>query len=262
MRNNVLDLFKKQKSGSKLCMITAYDAPTAQMAENAGVDAILVGDSVATTVLGMENTLTISLEQMIYHARAVVRGTQKTIIIGDMPFLSYQAGKEWALQSAGKFIQEAGVQAVKLEWCVNAFEITKFLTGNGIPVMGHVGFTPQSIYQMGGYHLQGKTEKAARQIFHQAKLFEKAGAFSVVLELMPAALSKSITMELNIPTIGIGAGEDCDGQVQVLHDLLGLLKDFHPKHAVQYLNLYELIQNAIQKYVQDVRRQKLYHQKL
>jgi 3-methyl-2-oxobutanoate hydroxymethyltransferase len=219
----------------------------------AGVDAILVGDSLSMTMLGRADTLSATLDEMLHHTKAVAQGTKRALVIGDMPFLSYQLGLEEALENAGAFLAEAGAQAVKLEWCPQAPEVTAFLVENGIPVMGHVGFTPQHVHQFGGYRQQGKDKASAAKLLQQAKALEKAGAFAVVLELIPVETAKKITSALKIPTIGIGAGPHCDGQVQVLHDLLGLLPDFHPKHAKAYLKLYEAIRDAVAEYASEVR---------
>jgi len=250
---NVLEFQKKCDRGEKLTVVTAYDYSMALAVDGAGVDAILVGDSLNMTMLGRPNTLSVTMEEMLHHARAVAAGTQNAMVIGDMPFLSYQLGPEQALENAGAFLAEAGVNAVKLEWCPQASEVTRFLVENGIPVMGHVGFTPQQIHRFGGYHRQGKDPSSAARLLREAKALEKAGAFAVVLELIPSDIAKKITQSLNIPTIGIGAGPHCDGQVQVLHDMLGLLPDFHPQHAKAYLQLHESIKNAVRKYVSEVR---------
>lgn len=234
-------------------MATAYDYSMALAADAAGLDAILVGDSLSMTMLGRDSTLSATMDEMIHHTKAVARGTQRALVIGDMPFLSYQLGPEEALENAGLFLAEAGAHAVKLEWCPQAAEITAFLVGNGVPVMGHVGFTPQHVHQLGGYHAQGKDKASARHLLKEAKALEAAGAFGVVLELIPAETARDISKALSIPTIGIGAGPYCDGQVQVLHDLLGLLPDFHPKHAKAYLQLHETIQTAIRQYADEVR---------
>ena len=252
-QNTILDFQGKCDRGEKLALVTAYDYSMALAVDAAGVDAILVGDSLSMTMLGRPNTLSATMDEMIHHTKAVAKGVQKALVIGDLPFLSYQLGLEEALDNAGAFLTEAGAQAVKLEWCPQAPEVTAFLVENGVPVMGHVGFTPQHVNQMGGYHQQGKNKATAAQLLRQAKALEGAGAFSVVLELVPAEVAKKITASLHIPTVGIGAGPHCDGQVQVLHDLLGLLPDFHPKHAKAYLKLHETIRNAVQQYAQEVK---------
>jgi 3-methyl-2-oxobutanoate hydroxymethyltransferase len=251
-QTTILDFQNKCDRGEKLAVVTAYDYSMALAVDAAGVDAILVGDSLSMTMLGRRTTLSATMDEMIHHTKATTKGVKNALVIGDLPFLSYQLGFEEALDNAGAFLAEAGAQAVKLEWCPQAPDVTAFLVENGIPVMGHVGFTPQHVNQLGGYHSQGKDKSTAAKLLQQAKALEKAGAFSVVLELVPTEVAKKITASLHIPTIGIGAGPYCDGQVQVLHDLLGLLPDFHPKHAKAYLKLHENIRDAVQQYVQEV----------
>ncbi len=252
-QTSVLDFQNKCDQGEKLAVVTAYDYSLALAVDAAGVDAVLVGDSLSMTMLGRPNTLSATMEEMIHHTKAVAKGVKNALLIGDLPFLSYQLELEEALDNAGAFLAEAGAQAVKLEWCPQAPEVTAFLVENGIPVMGHVGFTPQHVHQLGGYHPQGKDKATANKLLLQAKALEKAGAFSIVLELIPPEVAKKITSTLHIPTIGIGAGPHCDGQVQVLHDLLGLLPDFHPKHAKAYLKLHESIRDAVKQYTQEVK---------
>ncbi len=249
----ILDFQAKCDQGEKIALVTAYDYAMARAVDTAGVDGILVGDSLSNVMLGRATTLSTTLEEMIHHCKGVVRGVQKALVIGDLPFLTYQLGPETALANAGRLMAETGVGAVKLEWCAQAARITEFLVGNGLPVMGHVGFTPQQVHRFGGYRVQGKDKSSASTLLQQARAFEKAGAFSVVLELVPPLLAKKISQVLRIPTIGIGAGLDCDGQVQVLHDLLGLMPDFHPKHAKTYLSLYRTIQEAIRRYAREVK---------
>jgi len=250
---NILEFQKKSDEGQKLVVATAYDYAMALAVDAAGVDAILVGDSLSTTMLGRPNTLSATMDEMIHHCKAVAKGTRQALLIGDMPFLSYQGNSRETLKNAGRFLKEGGAHCVKLEWGTDAVASTKLLVGTGIPVMGHVGFTPQHFHQLGGYRKQGKDKTSAKRLLDQAKAFEKAGAFSVVLELVPSDVAKKITQSLKIPTIGIGAGPYCDGQVQVLHDLLGLLPDFHPKHAKAYLNLHEAIRDAVEQYSAEVR---------
>lgn len=252
-RTTLLDFQAKCDRGEKLTLVTAYDYSMALAVDAAGVDAVLVGDSLNMTMLGRANTLSASMDEMLHHTKAVAAGVKNAMLIGDMPFLSYQLGKERALENAGAFLAEGGAQAVKLEWCAQADKITAFLVENGIPVMGHVGFTPQHLHQFGGYHAQGKDAGSAARLLGQAKALEKAGAFAVVLELVPSAVARKITQGLKIPTIGIGAGPSCDGQVQVLQDLLGMMPDFHPKHAKAYLHLYEDIRDAVKRYASEVR---------
>ena len=252
-RTTILDFQSKCDQGEKLVVVTAYDYSMALAVDAAGVDAILVGDSLSMTMLGRPDTLSATMDEMIHHTKAVAKGTRHALVIGDMPFLSYQLGPEEALENAGAFLTEAGAQAVKLEWCPQAPEVTEFLVGNGVPVMGHVGFTPQHVHQLGGYHQQGKDKSSAARLVQQAKDLEKAGAFAVVLELVPQETAKKITQSLKVPTIGIGAGPHCDGQVQVLHDMLGLMPDFHPKHAKAYVKLHETVKDAVRRYAQEVR---------
>ncbi len=252
-RTTILDFQAKCDKGEKLVVVTAYDYPMALAVDAAGVDAILVGDSLSTTMLGRPSTLSATMDEMIHHTKAVARAVKQALVIGDMPFLSYQLGLEDALENAGAFLSEAGAQAVKLEWCPQAPEVTSFLVENGVPVMGHVGFTPQHVHQWGGYHQQGKDKAGATRLLQQAKTLEKAGAFAVVLELVPPVIAQKISQSLKVPTIGIGAGPHCDGQVQVFHDMMGLLPDFHPKHAKAYLHLHEEIKKAVQQYAQEVR---------
>ncbi|HVZ80849.1 MAG TPA: 3-methyl-2-oxobutanoate hydroxymethyltransferase [bacterium] len=253
-RLTTLGFRQKADRGEKLVVVTAYDYSMARAVDEAGVDAVLVGDSLSMTMMGRSDTLAATMDEMVHHTKAVARGLQKALLVADMPFLSYQLGLEDALANAGDLMVEGGAQAVKLEWCPQAPEVTSFLVENGIPVMGHVGFTPQHVNQLGGYHAQGKDAASAKRLLDQAKALERAGAFSVVLELVPPDTAKRITSALKVPTIGIGAGPHCDGQVQVLHDLLGLFPDFHPKHARRYANLHEAVRKAVDQYARDVRQ--------
>lgn len=254
--NNCSRFSGQMRPGGKLAVLTAYDYSMARVVDAAGVDAVLVGDTLNMTMLGRPNTISATMDEMLHHTQAVSQGVKHALVIGDMPFLSYQLGLEEALDNAGAFLKEGGAQAVKLEWCPQAPEVTAFLVENGVPVMGHVGFTPQHINQLGGYRRQAKDKSGRARILQQAKALEKAGAFSVVIELVPFEIAREITRKLSIPTIGIGAGPHCDGQVQVLHDLLGLLPDFHPKHAKAYLKLYDSIKDAVQRYVKEIRQGK------
>jgi 3-methyl-2-oxobutanoate hydroxymethyltransferase len=251
-RTTVLDFQAKCDKGEKITVVTAYDYAMALAVDAAGVDAILVGDTLNMTMLGRENTLSATLDEMLHHTAAAAKGVKNAMVIGDMPFLTYQLGLEQALENAAAFLTEAGAQAVKLEWCPQAPEVTKFLVENGVPVMGHLGFTPQRINRLGGYREQGKDKSSAALLLKEAKALEAAGAFGIVLELIPADVAKKITDSVSIPTIGIGAGPGCDGQVQVLHDLLGMLPDFHPKHAKAYLQLHDAIRDAVRQYVSEV----------
>ena len=253
MRISINKIKEMKEKGEKITMLTSYDYVTAKIVDEVGVPMILVGDSLGMVVLGYESTIPVTLEEMLHHTKAVVRGTKSTMVIGDMPFMTYHLSIEQALQNAGRFIQEAGAQAVKLEGGVNVAEKVQKIVECGIPVMGHIGLTPQSINQLGGYKIQGKTVDAAAKLLKDAKALEEAGAFSVVLETVPAPLAALITREISIPTIGIGAGPDCDGEVQVINDILGSFTDFVPKHAKQYAKLANIMSTAIQQYYDEVR---------
>ncbi len=253
MRITINQIREMKRKKEKIAMLTAYDYSLAKLVDEAGVPMILVGDSLGMVVLGYETTIPVSIDEMIHHTKAVVRGTKKALVIGDMPFMTYQIDVSDALRNATRFIQEAGAQAVKLEGGVIVAETVKRMVDCGIPVMGHLGLTPQSIHQFGGYKVQGKTPEAAERLLKDALALEEAGAFALVLELVPAQLSKLITQKLSIPTIGIGGGPDCDGQVQVIHDLLGLFSDFVPKHSKQYVKLAETIRTAIANYFAEVK---------
>ncbi|MGB9821261.1 MAG: 3-methyl-2-oxobutanoate hydroxymethyltransferase [Pseudothermotoga sp.] len=245
--------FISMKGKQPIVMITAYDAPFANIVHQAGVDAILVGDSVANNVLGYSDTLPATMEDMIRHTQAVRRGAPDSFIIADMPFLSYQCSVDEAVKNAGRFLKEAGANAVKLEGGSFYAQLVERLVKAGIPVMGHLGLTPQSVNVFGGYRVQGKDEKTAEYLLKEAKSLEKAGVFSIVLEMVVEETAKMITESLSIPTIGIGSGRYCDGQVLVLHDLLGLNPAFLPKFAKRYANLYQESLEAVQKYASDVR---------
>ncbi len=234
-------------------MLTAYDYPTARIVDAAGVPMILVGDSLGTAVLGYETTIPVTLDDILHHCRAVVRGTARALIVADLPFMTYHTSQEEALRNAARLIQEGGAQAVKLEGGAIVADTVRRLVECGIPVMGHLGLTPQSVHQLGGHRLQGKSEGAARRLADDARRLEEAGAFSIVLELIPAPLARTITQALSIPTIGIGAGPFCDGQVQVIYDLLGMDPDFRPRHVRRYASLAESIHGAVASYVDDVR---------
>jgi len=251
-RVSIQDLKAMKQQGEKIAMLTAYDYPTARLLEQAGVPIILVGDSLGMVVLGYSSTLPVTMADMLHHVAAVVRGTQRTHVVADMPFMSYQAGPDDALRNAGRFLQEAGAQSVKLEGGVSVAETVRRLVEAGIPVMGHIGLTPQSVNQFGGYKVQGKTPAAAVKLLNDAVALEQAGAYAIVLETIPAPLGKVISERVSVPTIGIGAGPYCDGQVQVLHDMLGLYTDFVPKHAKQYAHLAEDIGRAVREYVAEV----------
>jgi 3-methyl-2-oxobutanoate hydroxymethyltransferase len=247
-----LTLRLKKERGEPISMLTAYDYPTALAMDQAGVDAILVGDSLAMVVLGYENTLPVTMEEMLHHSRAVARGAKSALLIGDMPFMSYQVSVEEATRNAGRFLQQGGMDAVKLEGGRERAEAVRCITSAGIPVMGHIGLTPQSINQLGGFRAQGKTAIAARRLLEDALVLEEAGCFSLVLESVPARLAELITKKISIPTIGIGAGVGCDGQVLVTHDLLGLFDRFTPKFVKKYADFHGEMQRAFTDYIEDV----------
>jgi 3-methyl-2-oxobutanoate hydroxymethyltransferase len=237
----------------KITCLTAYDYPTARLLDEAGVDVLLVGDSLGMVVLGYDSTLPVTIEEMLHHTRAVRRGTRRALVVADMPYGSYHADNAESLRNAVRFVKEAGAEAVKIEGGERRLELIARLTEAEIPVMGHVGLTPQSLHALGGYRVQGKTPDAAEQLLRDARAVEAAGAFAVVLEAVPRELAAQITRELHIPTIGIGAGPDCDGQVLVIHDLLGLTFSAPPKFARQYANAGEVISKAVREYCEDVR---------
>jgi 3-methyl-2-oxobutanoate hydroxymethyltransferase len=247
---------KKKKNGEKIVSLTAYDTPTAQLAEEAGVELILVGDSMAMTVLGYKNTISLSLEESLHHCSAVCRGVKNSFVVGDMPFMTYQSSIEKAMENAARYLQETGADGVKIEGGIKMAPTVERFVDAGIPVMGHIGLQPQSLLTSGGYKITGKTEEDAKRLVEDAKALEKAGAFCVVLECMPSEVSKRITEAIAIPTIGIGAGPHCDGQVQVLNDILGLFTDFVPKHTKRYANLGAEIGKAISEYSKEVRDSK------
>ena len=253
MRVTITEIKEMKRKKEKIPMLTAYDYVTAKMVDEVGVPLILVGDSLGMVMLGYESTIPVTMEEMLHHTKAVVRGAKKALIAGDMPFMSYHASVSDALYNAGRFIQEGGAQAVKLEGGEVVAQKVMRLVDCGIPVVGHIGLTPQSIYQLGGFKVQGKTPEVAKKLLKDAQILEEAGAFAVVLECIPAALSKLITEKVSIPTIGIGAGPDCDGQVQVISDILGLYTEFVPKHAKQYARLAEAIKAAVTNYVTEVK---------
>ena len=253
MRVTINQIKEMKPKGEKIVMLTAYDYSTARLVDEAGIPLILVGDSLGMVVLGNESTIPVSMEEMLHPTKAVVRGTKQAMVIGDMPFMTYHVSVEDALRNAARFIQEAGAQAVKLEGGVTVAEKVKRIVECGIPVMGHIGLTPQSIHQLGGYKVQGKTEEAAARLLEDARVLEQAGAFAIVLETVPAPLATLITKSVSIPTIGIGAGIGCDGQVQVISDILGSFTDFVPKHAKQYAKLADIIRAAITEYDREVK---------
>jgi 3-methyl-2-oxobutanoate hydroxymethyltransferase len=252
VRTTILDIQKMKQRGERIPMITAYDYTSAQIVDRAGIPLILVGDTLGMVVLGHGTTVPVTLDEMLHHAKAVVRGSQQALIIGDLPFLTY-TDPATALRSAGRYLQEAGVQAVKLEGGSAVAPIVKRLAEAGIPVMTHIGLTPQSVNQLGGMRVQGKRGADARRLIEDALSLEEAGTFALVLELVPAELAREISTRLRIPTIGIGAGPWCDGQVQVWHDMLGLYTDFVPRHTKRYVNLAEAMANALSTYATEVR---------
>jgi 3-methyl-2-oxobutanoate hydroxymethyltransferase len=252
-RISITDLKAKKKKGEKIVMFTVYDYPNARLVDEAGVDIAFIGDTLGMVVLGYETTVPVTMDEMLHHTKAVARGAKRAHVLADMPFLSYQVSSEDALRNAGRLLQEGGAQSVKLEGGIQVAETVRRIVDAGIPVMGHLGLTPQSINQLGGYKIQGKTPKAAVKLLNDAVALEQAGAYAVVLECVPVHLAKAITDRIGIPTIGIGAGPDCDGQVQVFHDLLGLYQEFLPKHARRYANVGDTIREAVRAYAEDVR---------
>ncbi len=251
-RIRISHILAKKQSGKKITMLTAYDATMARLLDRSGVDILLVGDSLGTVILGYETTLPVTLEAMIHHSKAVSNGAQRALVVADMPFLTYQASVTEALHNAGRLLQQGGAAAVKLEGGLPAADTVRRLVDVGIPVMGHVGLTPQSVHLLGGYRAVGKVQKEADQIMEGARALEQAGAFAVVLELVPNAVAEAVTAELKIPTIGIGAGPACDGQVLVSYDAFGLFDTFVPRFVKQYAQLGEALTAAAKEYVADV----------
>ena len=245
-------VLKSMKNKEKITMLTAYDYPTAKIVDNAGIHTILVGDSVGPVVLGYPNTMPVTIDEMIYHTRAVVKAAKSAFVIIDMPFMSYQESIEQAKRNAGRMIKESGAEAVKLEGGSNMKEIIGAIVDIDIPVVGHIGLTPQSIHRMGGHKVQGKGD-TAKKLLEDARAVEEAGAFMIVLEGIPRELGKEITQMLTIPTIGIGAGPDCDGQVLVIHDLIGLAGEIRPKFVKTYINLQKDIDGAIKTFIEEVK---------
>ena len=242
----IRDIADMKTRGEKIPMLTAYDYPTARLADEAGIPMILVGDSLGMVVLGYDSTIPVTMEDMIHHTKAVSRGAKRSLIVGDHPFMAYQIDTSQALRNSARFLQEGGAHAVKLEGGEREAETVRRIVECGIPVMGHIGLTPQSVNRFGGYRVRGKGKEEANQLLKDAVALEEAGAFAIVLELVPTPLSRLITQRLSIPTIGIGAGPYCDGQVQVLHDMLGMYTDFVPKHAKQYARLAETMTDCLQ----------------
>jgi len=245
-------LHQKKQTGQKITMMTAYDYPTAGLVDQAGIDTTLVGDSLGMVMLGYESTVPVTMDEMIHHCKAVTRGTKNSFLIGDMPFMSYQVSIEEAIQNAGRFIKEAGCDCVKLEGGTEMAHVVKAIVDVGIPLCGHIGLTPQTATKLSGYNVQGKDADSAKELLQSARDLENAGAFMVVMECIPDLLAARITRALKIPTIGIGAGKDCDGQVLVYHDLVGLFERFTPKFVKQYVNLAPQIRDALIQFKKDV----------
>jgi 3-methyl-2-oxobutanoate hydroxymethyltransferase len=247
-----ITFLQKKEQGESIAVLTGYDYPTALALDQVGIDAILVGDSLGMVVLGYENTLPVTMDEMLHHCRAVARGTRTALLIGDMPFMSYQVSPAEAVRNAGRFLQEGGMEAVKLEGGKERLEAICSIVGAGIPVMGHLGLTPQSVNLLGGFHSQGRTAETAARLLEDALLLEEAGCFSVVLESVPSRLARLVSKRLSIPTIGIGAGAGCDGQVLVTHDLLGLFDRFTPKFVRKYADFHNEMRSAFKAFITDV----------
>ncbi len=252
-RKTIIDIALMKQQQNKIAVLTAYDYPFAQLMDHVGIDMILVGDSVGSVFSGYDNTLPVTLDEMIYHTRAVVRGSQRALVVTDMPFMSYQVDIREARLNAGRLIKEGGTQAVKLEGGEHMAATIRAIVDIDIPVVAHIGLTPQSIHRMGGFKVQGREEEQARRILADAKAVEDAGAFAVVLEGIPCALAKQVTESLTIPTIGIGAGADCDGQVLVIHDILGLCDKYSPKFVKRYADISTTISDGIEAYIKEVK---------
>ena len=248
----IADLRQKKETGHKITMVTAYDYPTAQIADQAEIDTILVGDSLGMVVLGYDTTVPVTVDEMIHHCKAVSRGAKGSFIVGDMPFLSYQVSSEKAIENAGRFIKEAGCDSVKLEGGQEVAPVVRRIADAGIPVCAHIGLTPQTATKLSGFRVQGKDAESARELIADALALEEAGAFMIVMECIPDLLAARITRSITIPTIGIGAGKECDGQVLVYHDLVGLFERFTPKFVKQYVNLAPQIREALENYRKEV----------
>lgn len=246
------DVRRKKEEKRPITMLTAYDYPTARLVDEAGVDLILVGDSLGNVVLGYDSTIPVTMADMLHHTRAVTRGVTRALVVGDMPFLSYHLDRAETLRNAGRFLQEAGARAVKVEGGREVAESVRAVVSAGIPVMGHLGLTPQSVHQLGGYRVQGRDADAARRLLEDARILEAAGVFAIVLECVPVQLAQEITAAVQVPTIGIGAGPHCDGQVLVTHDLLGLYGNFKPKFVKRYAELHQEIGRALREFKEDV----------
>lgn len=255
MKNTVLTFKEAKMKGEKLTMLTAYDYSTAKIIDECGVNSILVGDSLAMVMLGHEDTLSLTMEDMIHHTKAVARGAKNALIIGDMPFMSYSTGIRDAVINAGRLISEGRANCVKLEGGKEVFDVIKAIVDAKIPVCAHIGLTPQSVNSFGGFKVQGKDEAAAKKLIEDALAVQEAGAFAVVIECVPSLLAKKVTEVLDIPTIGIGAGVDCDGQVLVYQDMLGLYSDFTPKFVKKFANMGEVMKDGINKYIEEVKNE-------
>lgn len=249
---SILELQQKKVEGRPITMLTAYDYPGALLVDEAGIDLILVGDSLAMTVLGHPNTVSVTMDEMLHHCKAVARGAKRAFLIGDMPFMSYQVERSEAVRNAGRFLKEGNMDAIKLEGGREVAETIGAIVAAGIPVMGHLGLTPQTATKLGGYKVQGKTAAAAQRLLEDALILQEAGCFAIVLEAIPAAVGQMVSQKLTVPTIGIGAGPHCDGQVLVFHDLLGLFDRFTPKFVKRYADLRQPILEALRAYRQEV----------
>lgn len=253
MKKTILDFKKAKENNERISMLTAYDYSSARLIDEAGIDAILIGDSLGMVSLGYEDTLAVTMEDMIHHTKAVVRGAKNALIVADLPFMSYQTSVYDAVYNAGRLIKEGGAHAVKLEGGIEMCDRIEAIVKSSIPVMAHIGLTPQSVNALGGFKVQGKDEKAAKALIEAAKAVEKAGAFAVTLECVPAKLAAIITKELSIPTIGIGAGAECDGQVLVYQDMIGMFNGFTPKFVKKYANIGDMMKEAFQEYDKEVK---------
>jgi len=253
MRTTINQIKEMKERGEKIAMLTAYDYSTAQVLDRAGIPLILVGDSLGMVVLGYETTIPVTMEDMLHHSKAVVRGTEQALVVGDMPFMTYHISVEDAMRNAARFIQEAGCQAVKLEGGVIVTEKVRRIVEAGIPVMGHIGLTPQSVNQLGGHRVQGRAPDDAAKMLEDARALEDAGVFAIVMESVPAPLATLVTERSGVPTIGIAAGPGCDGQVQIISDMLGLYTDFVPRHAKHYAEMAETMAGAVGQYIAEVK---------
>jgi 3-methyl-2-oxobutanoate hydroxymethyltransferase len=253
-RLTIRDIARRREAGERIVVTTAYDALFGRLVDEAGVDIVLVGDSLGNVVAGFDSTIPVTLDQMIYHGAAVARGVRRALLVVDMPFLTWQVSEAQALENGGRVMQQTGAQAIKLEGAgEESVRAVRALVRVGVPVMGHLGFTPQSVHQLGGHRVQGRDEDAAQRLVDDARRLEDAGAFSIVLELVPATLAARVTAAVQVPTIGIGAGVECSGQVLVLHDLLGLNDGFSPKFLRRYANLAGTVRDAVREFGDDVR---------